>query len=96
MQAAIEKEWRRREEAKDEVGVDANKESESGVDLEIAVDPEIVGIRVLTVALPHGDEEDEEEPESGVDMFFDASGDEIDEGTGVEGTVRGERNEDVV
>lgn len=29
--------------AKEEVGVDANKESESGVDLEIAMDPEIVG-----------------------------------------------------
>jgi hypothetical protein len=28
----------------------------------------------------------------GVDMFFDA----LDEGTGVEGTVSGERNEDVV
>lgn len=39
--------------AKEEVGVDANKESESGVDLEIAMDPEIVG-DPSTVALTGG------------------------------------------
>jgi hypothetical protein len=75
------------------VGVDANKQSESGVDLEIAVDPEIVG-DLSTVHSHTGMKRTKRSQKMGVDMFFDASGDKIDKGTGVEGTVRGECNED--